>query len=72
MAGELSILGAVARLAEMSLAIEVEQRRALDRAAKIVQDEAKREIGDYQQEGGAFERGLPRPQASSVYGARWH
>jgi phage gpG-like protein len=51
---DLSILGAIARLSEMAIAVEVEQRRALERAALVVEAEAKREIGTYQDETGPF------------------
>jgi phage gpG-like protein len=42
---EFSILGFIAHLAEMTIAVETEKREALEHAAKIVAAEAKRRIG---------------------------
>ncbi|HVC15974.1 MAG TPA: hypothetical protein VNE18_01600 [Rhodanobacter sp.] len=54
MAGELSILGAIVRLGEMVVAVKIEEHEAMKRAALIVEKEAKREIGHYQEEAGPF------------------
>lgn len=48
MAGEISILDAVAKLAEMTIAVKEAERAAMEKATRIVQAEAKREIGHYQ------------------------
>lgn len=50
----LSILDFVTKLAEIEAEIELGQRSVLERAARRVQQEAKREIGHYQQAAGPF------------------
>lgn len=45
---------AVTRLASMETALGAELHRALDRAARAIQTEAKREIGHYQGSAGRF------------------
>ena len=44
----------IAKVAGMSMAIEHETHKALERAAKVVEAEAKREIGHYQSAAGPF------------------
>ena len=51
---ELSIAEFVARLAEVTIATEHETRAALEESARLVESEAKSEIGDYQPEAGPF------------------
>lgn len=54
MAGEISILEAIAKLGEMTLAVKEAERLAMEKATRIVQREAKREIGHYQDQAGQF------------------
>ena len=51
---EFSILEAIAKMAEVSIAIEVETHHALEAAAKLVEKEAKAELGTYQNQAGPF------------------
>lgn len=64
MAGEISILAAVAKLAEMTIAVKLEEHHAMTRACKLVQREAKAEIGHYQERAGQF--GAWAPLAEST------
>jgi hypothetical protein len=50
----ISIVEAVAKLAEIEIALGVELRRALERGARIIEREPKREIGKYQGAAGPF------------------
>lgn len=54
MAGEISILDAIAKLGAMALAVKEAERRGMEKATRIVQAEAKREIGHYQDQAGQF------------------
>ena len=44
----ISIMGAIERFAAMAIEAEVARREALEKAAKVVEEEAKAEIGHYQ------------------------
>jgi len=69
MSSELSLTGFAALLASVPGRIEAEQHRALERAAKLVEAEAKRSIGHYQNAAGPFEawaRLAPATQADRV------
>lgn len=50
----LTLAGFAAKLAGFAMAVKVEERRAMTRAAKIIEAEAKREIGHYQGQIGPF------------------
>jgi HK97 gp10 family phage protein len=50
----MSLLGFIEHLARATMEMHVAEHRALERAAKIVQKEAKEEIGHYQEEAGPF------------------
>ena len=51
---ELSILEAIGKLAEMTVAVKEAELAAMERAALLVQAEAKAEIGNYQDGAGSF------------------
>jgi len=51
---ELSIAGFLSHLAGMDLAMRHETEHALEKAARLVEAEAKKEIGHYQDEAGQF------------------
>lgn len=54
MASEISILDAIVKIGEMTIAVKEVERSAMDKATRIVQAEAKREIGSYQDQAGQF------------------
>lgn len=51
---EFTALEAIVKMAEIAIAVELETRKALEEAAKVVEKEAKAVIGDYQPEAGPF------------------
>ncbi len=51
---DFSILGFAAKLTELTVAVHVESEKSLTKAAKIVQKEAKKELGNYQGAAGPF------------------
>jgi HK97 gp10 family phage protein len=51
---EFNIMEAIVKMAEVALAIEEETHKALERAATVVEAEAKASIGSYQPEAGPF------------------
>jgi HK97 gp10 family phage protein len=54
MAREVTLSGFIAHLTAASLAVRNHQHEALEKAARVVEAEAKREIGHYQGEAGQF------------------
>lgn len=59
--------GFAAHLAKMVVEVEIEKHHALERAARIVEREAKDEIGHYQGAAGPFAKWEPLAQAT-LYG----
>lgn len=51
---DMSLLGFMEHLAGFTLRLEHEEHKALEHAAKVIQTEAKREIGTYQGDAGPF------------------
>ena len=62
--GEMTIGGFIARLAAAAVAMESAQRSALERAAKVIEAEAKAEIGEYQGAAGPFAAWAPLADAT--------
>lgn len=61
---EYSIAGFAAFLAKIPHVLHVEQTLAMEKAAKLVEDEAKQEIGTYQKAAGPFEAWEPLAEAT--------
>lgn len=56
---EFGIAEAFAKMAEVAAAVELETRHALERAARLVEHEAKAAIGEYQEAAGQFAAWAP-------------
>ena len=54
MSGLMSLAGFAAKLADLTVAVHEESARGLERAAQVVEAEAKAEIGTYQDQAGPF------------------
>jgi phage gpG-like protein len=68
---EFNILESLVKMAEVAMAIEEETHKALERAAKVVEKEAKAEIGHYQKEAEAFPEWAPLAE-TTLEGFRGH
>lgn len=51
---EFNALDAIVKMAAMAAEIEIETHKALERAARVVEKEAKAELGNYQSQTGPF------------------